>query len=130
MKSKEMKIGSSEWQRAWKRMLMDGIVIRSVLDQSRHSLDYLIDLLVLHDAAPSIMRIERSSAISPTLAKRPKEFCERYAAPIEALLEDMGQDGTHSRVFSQIPLQESLVALPARGFIRPLGIKEFLIVAA
>lgn len=128
MKSKEMKVGSSEWQLAWKRMLANEIVVRSVLDQSHHSLEFLIEILVLHEGIPSIMRIERSSASSYVSAKRPKEFCEHYAAPIEALLEDMRQVGIRPAVFSEIPMQDSLIALPARGFIRPLGMTKFLIV--
>ena len=130
MKSKEMKIGSPEWKQAWKRMLAESIVVRSVLDQSHHSLEFLTEIFVLHEGNLSIMRIERSSAISHTVAKRPSEFCEHYAAPVEALLDNLGQCWEQSSVLSCIPTKEVMVALPTRGFIRPLGITEFLIESA
>lgn len=129
MKSKDTKIGSPQWVLAWERLLVDGLVIRCMIEESLDFLNFGMEIYLIVDDNIYRMRFERF--LGQTI-KLPRQSVEKYDGPLEAFLSDLGTFWETRNIPDTYTLERRkfMVAKPYRGVVRPLGTTNFLLMPA
>lgn len=125
-KQKDLKIGSPQWVLAWERLLVDGLVIRCMIEESLDFLHFGMEIYLIVGDDIYRMRFERF--LGQTI-KLPHQFIEKYNGPLQAFLSDLGAFWEIGKIPDDNCLERRkfMVAKPYRGVVRPLGTTNFFL---